>query len=203
MAIAKQIDLDFHKWGGARKGAGRKLNKGKRNVPHVVRPPLATRFPVHVTLRVRSHVFNLRSQRCFSALKQAFREGRDRFGFGLVHFSVQGNHIHLIVEAKGAQSLSKGMQGLTIRMARRLNLVMKRRGSVFADRYHAHILKSPREVRNAVAYVLGNHKHHAMQQGRVLNINFVDKFCSATAAADLTLAPRTWLLIQTCRHLRL
>jgi hypothetical protein len=74
-------------------------------VPHQRRPALAPRHPVHATWRVLPHVWNLRSRRCFE-------RGRDRFGFRLVHFSVQGNHIHLVVEAPGERALARGMQGL-------------------------------------------------------------------------------------------
>jgi len=80
----------------------------------------------------------------------------------LVHYSVQGNHLHLLVEAKGREALSRGMQGLTIRLARGLNRVMGRRGKVFADRYHARALRTPGEVRHALAYVLLNAEHHGI-----------------------------------------
>ena len=51
-------------------------------------------------------------------------------------------------------------------MARALNRVMSRRGAVFASRFHAHVLRTPREVRHALAYVLGNHAVHAERAGR-------------------------------------
>ncbi len=178
--------------GGARAHAGRK--KGPR-VSHHPREKLASRFPVHVTLRVRPEVWNLRSRRCFRALCGAFSRGKERRGFRLVHFSVQGNHLHLVVEAPGERGLSRGMQGLAIRMAKRLNHVMQRHGPVFADRYHAHILRSPRETRAAVAYLLGNFAKHRAEQERPVPFGFLDPFSSA-APHELTLvAPaRTWLL---------
>jgi hypothetical protein len=87
--------------------AGRKPKNGVRaGVSHLKRPALAARFPVHVTLRVRPEVWNLRSQRCFRRIRAAFVAGNDQFGFRLNHYSVQGNHLHLIVEAESAESLS-------------------------------------------------------------------------------------------------
>jgi len=118
-------------------------------MPHRRRPQIAPRHPVHVTLRVRDEVWNLRSRRCFRALARAFAVGKERFGLRLIHFSVQGNHLHLIVEVVDAASLSRGMQGLAIRMAKRLNQVMQRTGPVFRERYHAHVLRSPTEVARA------------------------------------------------------
>jgi hypothetical protein len=77
-----------------------------------------------------------------------------------VHFSVQSNHLHLIAEAQDRRSLSRGVQALAVRLARALNRVWKRRGRVFADRYHAIQLRAPKAVRSALAYVLLNHRRH-------------------------------------------
>ena len=160
---------------------------------HLRRPPLAARFPVHVTVKVRDDVRNLRTRICFSALKCAFAAGREKFGFRLVGYSVQGNHIHLLVEGADAQALSRGMQGLTIRMARALNRVLERSGKVFRDRYHAHILRTPTEVANARNYVLGNYaKHYEQTRGWRLAATHVDEY--AGISVELTAAPRTWLL---------
>jgi hypothetical protein len=68
-----------------------------------------------------------------------------QLGFPLVHYSVQGNHVHLLVEANDEKALSKGMNGLGTRIARRLNRVMGRKGKVLDDRYHGHILRTPTE----------------------------------------------------------
>ena len=97
------------------------------------------------------HVWNLRSRRGFRELSTAFAEACNRAGFRLIHFSVQGNHLHLIVEAADAVRLSRGLQGLAVRIARRLNRLMGRAGKVFADRFHQHVLRSPVEVARAVA----------------------------------------------------
>ena len=73
---------------------------------------------------------------------------------------MQGNHLHLICEADDRRALSRGMQGLAIRIARGINRVTGRRGKLFADRYHLHVLASPREVRNTLLYVLRNGVRH-------------------------------------------
>jgi putative transposase len=96
-----------------------------------------------------------------------------------VHFSVQGNHLHFIVEAPDAVALGRAMKGLQVRMARALNKVMRRQGAVFADRHHAHLLTSPREATNAIRYVLENWRVHAVRQGEPAPVG-VDPYCSAT-----------------------
>jgi REP element-mobilizing transposase RayT len=192
----KQLDLALPSWGGKRRGAGRKRRQERRGVPHRQRPRFKWK-PLHVTVRVRREIWNLRTHRCFRALERAFIKGCNRFGFRLVHFSVQGNHLHLVVEAPDHLQLARAMKGLEVRMARALNKVMRRRGQVFPDRYHAHLLRSPREVRFAVAYVLGNRAHHAAREGRPLPNGYLDPLTSqGTRGHDPPLAvePRLWLL---------
>jgi hypothetical protein len=102
----------------------------------------------------------------------------------VVHFSVQGNHVHLIAEADGARAFALGVRALSIRLARRLNSMMGRSGPVFADRYHAHVLRTPAEVRNAIRYVLGNYESHAARRGEPKSTQgWVDPYSSAAARA--------------------
>ncbi|MGE5047315.1 MAG: transposase, partial [Deltaproteobacteria bacterium] len=149
-----------------------------------------------MTVRLRHEVWNLRTHRCFRALRRAFAGGCARFGFRLVHFSVQGNHVHMIVEAPDAESLGRAMKGLEVRMARRLNGVMNRRGSVFADRYHAHILRTPSEAACAVRYVPENFRVHG-ERGQWAVPSGIDPFCSAAwtdHAPAVTAPPAGWML---------
>jgi len=190
-----QQELPFRQWGGARHGAGRKRVSARENVPHRVRRQFR-KGALHVTVRIRREVWNLRTHRCFRALRRAFERGCERFGFRLVHFSVQGNHAHFIVEAPDAKTLGRAMKGLEVRMARALNKVMDRKGAVFADRYHAHLLASPREAANAVRYVLENWKLHADREGQPPPSG-VDPFCSAAHLAcgpPLVAEPLWWML---------
>ena len=67
-------------------------------------------------------------------------------------------------EAEDKDALARGLQGFEVSVARRLNTALMRAGKLFAHRYHARHLKTPREVRNALRYVLLNRKHHAAEQ---------------------------------------
>lgn len=139
-------------------------------------------------------MWNLRTHRCFRALRRAFQRGCERFGYRLVHFSVQGNHIHLIVEAPDAVQLGRAMKGLEVRMARALNAVMRRRGAVFADRYRSHLLRSPREAANAVRYVLENWRAHGLCRDGAANE--LDPYCSKfkRSGPALVARPQWWML---------
>jgi REP-associated tyrosine transposase len=97
------------------------------------------------------------------------------------------------------------MRALSIRIARGLNRLMRTRGPVFEDRYYAHVLRTPAEVRNAVRYVLGNFESHAARRGERVSGRWVDPFSSdanrvpRTGQLELfpdpvTSEPRTWLL---------
>ncbi len=153
------------KRGGVRTGAGRPKKAGA-GVPHRRRPVIRRRTALHVTVRVGKEVGQLRRYRMAQALAKAFRAGCRKDGFRLCHFSVQGNHIHLIVEADDAAALSRGMKAWEIRVARTINRMQGRKGKVFPDRYHAVQLRTSRQVRNALCYVLQNARRHGLDVPR-------------------------------------
>lgn len=161
-----QLPLAFPvAWGGARPGAGRKRSE-RGNTPHVARPRHRASEPVHVTLRAR--LGPLRSQHVFPTVRLALLRAGRRYpeSFWLLQFSVQRDHVHLIVEAKDKRSLSSGVRSIAIRVARYVNDLLSRRGALWADRFHSRALKTPREVRNALVYVLANFRKHARRTPR-------------------------------------
>jgi len=146
-------------WGGRRRGAGRKPSGRKVGVPHRTRSRHDGRHPAHVTLRAQRVLPSLRGDRLFGALRHALALG-SRGGLRILEFSVQRDHLHLIVEAEDRGTLSRGIQGLAIRVAKTVNRILDRRGRVWGDRYHVRALGTPREVRNALVYVLQNWRKH-------------------------------------------
>lgn len=125
---------------------------------------------------MRETVPSLRRRGVFSTVHRVLNVAKDRFGVRICHYSVQSNHIHLIVEARGRKALSRALQGFGIRLAKRLNARFRRRGAVLADRYHARALTSPRDVRNVLRYVLGNFRKHDVRGHR---LSFIDPYSSA------------------------
>jgi REP-associated tyrosine transposase len=177
---------------------GRPPNGDRAGVPHLRRADLSRHHAVHVTLRTVGGVGGMRRQRAVAALEEAFRQARIRFGMRIVHYSIQGNHLHLLVEAADRAALARGMQGLAIRVAKALNRLFARAGQVWADRYHAHVLKTRREAANALRYVLGNFARHAKQWGERA-ARFADgsssvRFLGFAGVEAPVAAPRTWLL---------
>ncbi len=133
----KQLDLPVPAgWGGKREGAGRARMLERPSPPHVSRPQHDSRHPVHVTLRARQGLVSLRSERVFAVLVRAL-ERSNRFSLRIIHYSIQQDHVHLIVEADGARALDRGLRGLTVRTARAINRTLGRSGQVWNQRYHA------------------------------------------------------------------
>ncbi|MEO6597357.1 MAG: transposase [Planctomycetota bacterium] len=132
-----------------------------------------------MTVKLCEHLPALRRRDAYASLREAFAAGCNRNGFRLIHYAVLNDHLHFVVEATGRSILSRGVQGLLIRVARALNRLWQRRGHVFADRYHDRILRSPREVRNVLRYVLGNGFKHAAEGRAVAVPQSIDTYTSA------------------------
>src|SRR5262245_5528750 len=163
----QQLGLAFRTHGGARPGAGRKRVAPRPGVPHRTRALHDPRHPVHMTLRAGTLPVSLRSPLAFHAVRGALARA-SRGPFRVIAFSVQADHLHLIVEADAASRLRSGLQGLAIRIAKAVNHALKRRGTVWTDRYHARALTTPRAVRHALVYVLQNFRKHCAG-GRALD----------------------------------
>jgi len=158
----KQLALPLRSsWGGKRRGAGRKPSPGRTPTPHRALAKHAARHPLHITLR--SAFRPLRSRHVFPTLRNALARANRRSPerFRIVHFSVQHDHLHLIVEASNPRALSSGIRSLAIRIARSVNELLGQKGRFWADRYHARALTSPRQMRNALVYVLANFRKHS------------------------------------------
>jgi hypothetical protein len=134
---------------------------------------------VHVTLRARSGLPSFRSDLVEKTFCRVLRRQQERPyepGFQVVHFSIQKDHLHLVVEAD-ADTLRTGVSGLMISFARFLNRLLRRKGPVWGDRYHRHDLATPREVRHALVYVFNNVMKHGV---RVRGEGFADPYSSAS-----------------------
>jgi REP element-mobilizing transposase RayT len=206
----------FRTHGGKRRGAGRKPKGQRPGHPHTARPEHDPRHPVHVTMRVVGSASGLRRRDIYFALREATIVTAKREDFRIVHLSIQRSHIHLIVEADSRSALSKGAQGFAISAARQINKSItarggdRRTGRVIGDRFHAR----PRAVRNAIAYILNNWRHHGEDRAPVARSWKVDPFSSGPVFFDwqelsgspilwplpptyhplIVFRPRTWLL---------
>jgi hypothetical protein len=209
----RQPVLRFRKRGGTRPGAGRK--RARRNeglLPHRARPEFVARVPVHATLRALPSVPRFRSERVMRIMRGEIRRV-SKDGFRILHYSVQDNHVHLIAEGDDAACFARGMQRFASRIARWINMLAVRRGQLWRERYHRRDLATPRQFRNALVYVLQNHRKHARPAERALRARLIDGCSSGVwldewssgalrarvreersrAGPRPTVAPKTWI----------
>ena len=174
-----------------------------------------------VTLRVLDDVPPLRRGRFVRAFRETLRECAQRLGSRVVHYSIQADHAHFLIQAQGKVRLANGMKSLAARFARCVNRVFGRVGRVLADRFHHVVKRTPTEVRRAVAYVLSNARKHFRQRRRRVPPVVLDGASSglwfggwkgrapppgryADARRDREVAPpRTWLLSKGWRRIGL
>jgi len=185
------------KWGGKRKGAGRKP-RGRPSMPHETRAKIDPRYPLQLTIRAAPGLPSFRSARVFEALRRAIaRASVDRFR--VIHFSIQQDHGHFIVEGDEARRARGGMHGLAIRLALAANRVLGRKGQVVGDRYHVRALTTPRQTRTSMVYVLLNFRKHlrapAGVDPRSSGPHFAGWRHAPTNANGFpaTVAPTTWM----------
>jgi REP element-mobilizing transposase RayT len=181
-------------------------------VLHRERAAVPVQCPVHVTLRVRPGVHSLRSGALVQEWRRSLAEANERGDFRVAHYSLQGDHAHLIVEAHGKEALGRGMMSIGARLARAVNRVGGRSGPVLDGRYHHRSLRSPREVRRALAYVLLNARRHLAKSRGAARVGAAhldgassarwfdgwlpkaaNRFPEARTAPEVA-RPRTWLL---------
>jgi REP element-mobilizing transposase RayT len=150
---------------GRAKG-GRPAKGPRPSERHETRPSFRKYDPQHVVIRATDEIGTLRRREMYKAVRKALVTTFTRSNFRIVHLSIQGTHIHLLIEADDKTALSRGMQAFQISAAKHLNAAMAqrtgrpRRGNVFVDRYHARIIRTPKQARNALAYVLNNWRKH-------------------------------------------
>ncbi|MBK9386961.1 MAG: transposase [Planctomycetes bacterium] len=201
-----QLEFDFRQHGGKRKGAGRKPKNAKPGMPHRERSKKKRGEPLLITARLADGLPSLRRGGALKLVLAALSASSDRHGMRIVHYSIQGNHLHLLIEADDRTCLARGMNALLSPLARALNKLWGRKGKVFPERYHDEVITTPTQARNALRYVLQNGKKHG-----VVAQSSIDPCSSApvfdgwreqpsiasipTAAVVAAIAPAsTWLL---------
>ncbi|MBL8901482.1 MAG: transposase [Planctomycetes bacterium] len=158
----QQLEFDFRQHGGKRKGAGRKPKNAEPGLPHRQRAMKKRGQPLLITVRLADGLPSLRRGRALKLVLAALSASSDRHGMRIIHYTVQDNHLHLLVEADDRECVARGMNALLSPLARALNKLWARRGKVFPERYHDEVISTPTQARNALRYVLQNGKKHGV-----------------------------------------
>jgi len=177
----RHVQQELFRRGGRRKGAGRKPKGARAGSRHEERPEIKSRYPLHVVMRVVPGVGSLRRRPMYKAIREATIIAALRERFRIVHVSLQRTHVHMLVEAESKDALARGMQGFQISAARNINTALgdrhrRRRGKVFADRYHVEVIKSPTQARRTLIYVINNWRKHREDQEGLARTWLVDPF---------------------------
>jgi REP element-mobilizing transposase RayT len=186
----RHVQQELFRRGGTRKGAGRKPKRARAGAPHQERPAIKPHHALHVVMRVVPAVGSMRRRSLYKAMRDATITAALRERFRIVHVSIQRTHVHMLVEAENQRALARGMQGFQISAARNINTVLgvdkyrRRRGPVFADRYHLTVIASPTQTRNAIGYVLNNWRRHGEDLQELPSTWLVDPFSSGILFPD-------------------
>jgi putative transposase len=156
---------------------------------HEARPAFKPYHPLHVVMRVVPKIGSLRRRKMYHAIRHATITAALRERFRIVQITLQRNHVHMLIEADHKAALARGMQGFQISAARNINTtlgdgVRRRRGKVFADRYHVEVITTPTRAHHALGYVLSNWRHHNEDQRGLPSTWLVDPFSSAISFPD-------------------
>lgn len=148
-----ELTLDNGKWGGRRKGAGKKRIHSA-GVAHTKREKITSREPLHVNFKL---TVTIKNENGLRAIKKSLENARKYFH--ILHYSLQWNHIHLIIEATDNEALFRGMRSFTNTFVKCMG-----KGSIQKERYHLHVLRSVKETKNAFRYVIFNEAHHSRKK---------------------------------------
>ena len=186
----RHVQQELFRRGGKRKNAGRKPKGARAGSPHQERPTIKPNHALHVVLRIVAAVGNLRRRSLYKAMRDATITAGLRERIRIVHISLQRNHVHMLVEADNKLALARGMQGFQVSAARHINTALgvdkyrRRRGPVFADRYHLEVITSPTRAHRALLYVLANWRKHREDRQGLARTWLVDPFSSGISFPD-------------------
>jgi REP element-mobilizing transposase RayT len=199
-ARKRHVQQELFRHGGRRRGAGRKPKGRRAGSRHQKRDDFNARHPLHVVMRVVPAVGNMRRRELYKAMREATITAAMRERFRIVHISLQRTHVHMLVEAQDKLALARGMQGFQISAARNINTVLgpdryrRRRGPVFADRYHVEVITSPTRAHHALSYVLNNWRKHKEDQQGLARTWLIDPFSTGILFPDwIEMEDRDWM----------
>ena len=169
-------------------------------IRHVKRFRLKKASSLHLTIKVRENKADIQSKRILKALHHAIKRARLK-GLKVVHYTLEYNHVHLLVESVDNKTLHKGMQAFGITIAKAINKIKRSKGAVYKNRYHLRLISSPRQLKNVLHYIFNNGVKHKRTNSKI------DLFNSMIAEEKINVlypkdAKKIWADIQNSEFLR-
>lgn len=151
------------------KGAGRPAIHD-RGIRHIARDEIKKPIPLHLTIKIEKTKAGLKNKAMLKLLHHCIKKSRMK-GLRIVHYTLEFDHVHLLVEATNKETTSKGMQSFGIAFSKGINKLKCLKGRVFKTRYHFRKLNSPREIKNVLNYILGNSIKHGQSPSIITPYN--------------------------------
>ncbi|MDD4973652.1 MAG: transposase [Bacteriovorax sp.] len=126
---------------------------------HTSRPHLSKACSLHLTVKIKKIKAELKNKSVLSILKRAILNARKQ-GLKVIHYSLEYDHVHLLIEADNNHILSKGMQSFGVTISKAINRMRKLKGGVYKHRYHFRKISSPRQLKNVLNYIFNNGIKH-------------------------------------------
>lgn len=159
------------------KCAGRKAIHD-RAIRHTERPKFKNARSLHLTIKVRENKADIKSIKLLKALHHAIKRAR-LMKLKIIHYTLEYNHVHLLVEADTHHALHRGMQAFGISFSKAINKTKRLKGTVYKHRYHFRQICSSRELKNVLHYIF----HNGIKHGRTSSL--IDPFNSLMAEKNL------------------
>jgi len=153
------------------KGAGRPAlwDKGIR---HTLRPRLKKASSLHLTIKVKKIKAEIKNKAVLNLLKRAISNARKQ-GLIIIHYTLEYDHINLLIEADNNSTLAKGMQSLGVTLSKGINRLKKLKGAVYKHRYHFRQISSPSELKKVMSYIFNNGLKHKSARSLVNPYNSI------------------------------
>jgi REP element-mobilizing transposase RayT len=148
-----------------RKRAGRPA-KNDPGIRHRSRMKINKPTSFHLTIKVRENKADIQSKKLLKALHHAIGRARLK-NLKVVHYTLEYNHVHLLVETNDHRILHAGMQALGISFSKAINKLKSYKGSVYKHRYHQRRIGSARELKNVLLYIFNNGRKHKRTTRRI------------------------------------
>ena len=159
------------------RNAGRKAIHDK-GIRHTSREFISRPSALHLTVKLKRA--DIQNKVILRILKHAIYRSRLQ-GIRIVHFTLEHDHVHLYAECGSNLVLAKGMKAFGVTLVKGINKLKRSKGTLYKYRFHLRILKTPRDAKNVINYILKNGIKHR----RTLKV--INPYNSALALHDFGL----------------
>ena len=113
-------------------------------------------MPYHIISRGNNREKVFQEEEDFEKYLEICKRYKDQYEFGLYHWVLMNNHIHLIIEVKENSSLSKVMQGINLAYTIWFNRKNGKVGHLWQDRFKSAVIEKDNYLLECGRYIERN-----------------------------------------------